>query len=95
MAGPFFFWLAAQVAVTVLFILFVVFPVMGRNYFAAVLSAGFAGFGLGATPTAIANMSAVAKSHGPSPTAFIIVPLVGAFFVDIANSFLLQFFLSL
>ncbi|OAO02419.1 sodium/glutamate symporter [Sphingomonadales bacterium EhC05] len=95
LAGPLFFLLAAQVAVTVLFILFVVFPVMGRNYFAAVLSAGFAGFGLGATPTAIANMSAVAKSHGPSPTAFIIVPLVGAFFVDIANSFLLQFFLSL
>ncbi len=95
LAGPLFILLAAQVIVTVLFILFVVFPVMGRNYFAAVLSAGFAGFGLGATPTAIANMSAVAKSHGPSPTAFIIVPLVGAFFVDIANSFLLQFFLSL
>ncbi len=95
LAGPLFILLAAQVIVTVLFILFVVFPIMGRNYFAAVLSAGFAGFGLGATPTAIANMSAVAKSHGPSPTAFIIVPLVGAFFVDIANSFLLQFFLSL
>ncbi len=95
LAGPLFILLAAQVIVTVLFILFVVFPVMGRNYFAAVLSAGFAGFGLGATPTAIANMSAVAKSHGPSPTAFIIVPLVGAFFVDVANSFLLQFFLSL
>ncbi len=95
LAGPLFILLAAQVIVTILFILFVVFPVMGRNYFAAVLSAGFAGFGLGATPTAIANMSAVAKSHGPSPTAFIIVPLVGAFFVDVANSFLLQFFLSL
>ncbi len=95
LAGPLFILLAAQVIVAVLFILFVVFPVMGRNYFAAVLSAGFAGFGLGATPTAIANMSAVAKSHGPSPTAFIIVPLVGAFFVDVANSFLIQFFLSL
>lgn len=95
LAGPLFILLAAQVIVAVLFILFVVFPIMGRNYFAAVLSAGFAGFGLGATPTAIANMSAVAKSHGPSPTAFIIVPLVGAFFVDVANSFLIQFFLSL
>lgn len=95
LAGPLFILLAAQVVVAVLFILFVVFPIMGRNYFAAVLSAGFAGFGLGATPTAIANMSAVAKSHGPAPTAFIIVPLVGAFFVDIANSFLIQFFLAL
>ena len=95
LAGPLFILLAAQVVVAVLFILFVVFPIMGRNYFAAVLSAGFAGFGLGATPTAIANMSAVAKSHGPAPTAFIIVPLVGAFFVDIANAFLIQFFLTL
>ncbi len=95
LAGPLFILLFAQVAVAVLFILFVVFPVMGRNYFAAVLSAGFAGFCLGATPTAIANMSAVAKSHGPAPTAFIIVPLVGAFFVDVANSFLIQFFLTL
>jgi len=95
LAGPLFGILAAQVVVAVLFILFVVFPLMGRNYFAAVLSAGFAGFCLGATPTAIANMSAVTKTHGPAPTAFIIVPLVGAFFVDVANAFLIQFFLAL
>ncbi len=95
LAGPLFGLLAVQVLVAVLFILFVVFPIMGRNYFAAVLSAGFAGFCLGATPTAIANMSAVTKTHGPSPTAFIIVPLVGAFFVDVANALLIQFFLSL
>ncbi|QYJ08334.1 sodium/glutamate symporter [Qipengyuania flava] len=95
LAGPLFGILAAQVVVAVLFILFVVFPLMGKNYFAAVLSAGFAGFCLGATPTAIANMSAVTKTHGPAPTAFIIVPLVGAFFVDVANAFLIQFFLSL
>lgn len=95
LAGPLFGILAAQVVVAILFILFVVFPLMGRNYFAAVLSAGFAGFCLGATPTAIANMSAVTKTHGPAPTAFIIVPLVGAFFVDVANAFLIQFFLAL
>lgn len=95
LAGPLFGILAAQVAVAVAFILFVVFPIMGRNYFAAVLSAGFAGFCLGATPTAIANMSAVTKTHGPSPTAFIIVPLIGAFFIDVANAFLIQFFISL
>jgi len=94
LAGPLFILLFVQVLIAILFILLVVFPVMGKNYFAAVLSAGFAGFSLGATPTAIANMSAVAKSHGPSPTAFIIVPLVGAFFVDVANSFLIQFFLA-
>ena len=68
---------------------------MGRDYQASVLSAGFAGFGLGATPTAVANMSAVTKTHGPAPTAFIILPLVGAFFVDLANSFIIRYFLSL
>ncbi|MEM1050912.1 MAG: sodium/glutamate symporter [Pseudomonadota bacterium] len=95
LAGPLFGILAAQVIVAVVFILFVVFPLMGKNYLAAVLSSGFAGFSLGATPTAIANMSAVTKAHGPAPTAFIIVPLVGAFFVDVANAFLIQSFLSL
>ena len=95
LAGPLFGILAAQVLVAVAFILFVLFPIMGRNYFAAVMSAGFAGFCLGATPTAIANMSAVTKMHGPSPTAFIVVPLVGAFFVDVANALLIQFFLAL
>ena len=95
LAGPLAIILLAQVIMTVLFILFVVFPVMGRGYLAGVLSAGFAGFSMGATPTAIANMSAVAKTHGPAPSAFLIVPLVGAFFVDIANAFLIQFFLSL
>ena len=95
LAGPLFGILGAQVLVAVAFILFVVFPLMGRNYLAAVLSSGFTGISLGATPTALANMSAVTKTHGPAPTAFIIVPLVGAFFVDVANAFLIQFFLSL
>jgi ESS family glutamate:Na+ symporter len=65
---------------------------MGRDYFAAVISAGFAGFALGATPTAIANMTAVTQRYGPSPLAFIILPLVSAFFVDIANAFIIQWF---
>ncbi len=95
LAGPLFILLGLQVVVAVVFILFVVFPVMGKNYLAVVLSAGFTGISLGATPTAVANMSAVTKTHGPAPTAFIIVPLVGAFFIDIANSILIQFFLSL
>lgn len=95
LAGPLLLILAAQVLATVLFIFFVLFPLMGKNYLATVLSAGFAGFALGATPTAVANMTAVTKSHGPAPTAFIILPLVGAFFVDLSNAFIIQFFLGL
>ena len=85
---------AMQAAMTTLFILLVFYRLMGRNYFAAVLSAGFAGFTLGATPTAIANMSAVTKHFGPSPLAFIVLPLVSAFFVDLANAFIIQLFLE-
>lgn len=95
LAGPIFLLLALQVICTVMFIIFVLFVLMGKDYLATVLSAGFAGFALGATPTAIANMSAVTKSHGPAPTAFIILPLIGAFFVDLTNAFVIQFFLSL
>ena len=87
--------LVLQVGLAVAFILFAVFPLMGGAYRAAVLSAGFAGFSLGATPTAIANMTAVAKRYGPSPTAFVILPLVSAFFVDLANAAAIRLFLSL
>ncbi|WP_127088660.1 sodium/glutamate symporter [Aquabacter cavernae] len=79
--------LALQTLAAVLYILFVVFPAMGRTYEAAVLSAGFTGISLGATPTAIANMTAVTKLHGAAPRAFIVLPLVSAFFIDIANAF--------
>lgn len=84
-----------QAAAATVFIVLVVFRVMGRNYFAAVLSAGFAGFALGATPTAIANMKAVTQRYGPSPLAFIVLPLISAFFVDLANAFIIQWFLGL
>jgi len=89
-AGSLMVILLLQVLAAVCFILFVLFPLMGRNYQAAVLSAGFGGFALGATPTAIANMTAVTKSHGPAPLAFIILPLVAAFFVDIVNAFVIK-----
>ncbi|WP_118136449.1 sodium/glutamate symporter [Oceanicella sp. SM1341] len=95
LAGPLVGILALQVALTLAFCVFVLFPLMGRGYRAAVLGAGFAGFALGATPTAIANMTAVTKRHGPSPVAFIILPLVSAFFVDLANAFIIQAFLAL
>ena len=68
---------------------------MGKNYDAAVLAAGHCGFGMGATPTAIANMQAITDRYGASPKAFLIVPMVGAFFVDIMNATILQIFTSL
>ncbi|MGR3616366.1 MAG: sodium/glutamate symporter [Paracoccaceae bacterium] len=82
--------LVAQTLFTILFVLYVLFPLLGRGYRAAVLAAGFSGFALGATPTAIANMSAVTKRYGPSPIAFVVLPLVSAFFVDIANAIVIQ-----
>jgi glutamate:Na+ symporter, ESS family len=78
--------LAIQTAAAVAYIVFVVFPAMGKDYEAAVISAGFTGISLGATPTAIANMTAVTKLHGAAARAFIILPLVSAFFIDIANA---------
>ena len=95
LGGPLLGVLLLQVVATVAFILLVVFPAMGSNYTAAVLSAGFAGFSLGATPTAIANMSSVTKRYGPAPLAFILLPLVSAFFVDLANAFIIRFFVAL
>lgn len=94
LAGPLLIILGLQTLGAVLFIIYILFPLMGKNYQAAVLSAGFGGFALGATPTAIANMTAVTKAHGPAPTAFIILPLVGAFFVDISNAFVIRFALN-
>ncbi|TSJ62624.1 sodium/glutamate symporter [Starkeya sp. 3C] len=83
--------LGVQTLVAVAYIIFVVFPLMGKDYQAAVISAGFTGISLGATPTAIANMTAVTKTHGPAPRAFIILPLVSAFFIDIVNAAVIGF----
>ncbi|MFK5922464.1 MAG: sodium/glutamate symporter, partial [Verrucomicrobiota bacterium] len=94
LAGPIMLLLVAQVVVISLWVIYVIFPAMGRNYDAAVVASGYAGLGLGATPTAIANMTAVTTKYGPSTQAFLIVPLVGAFFIDIANAFIIQKFLS-
>lgn len=95
LAGPLLIILLLQTLSAFAFIFFVLFPLMGRDYQAAVLSAGFGGFALGATPTAIANMTAVTKTHGPAPMAFILLPLVSAFFVDITNAFVIRFMLGL
>lgn len=93
-AGLLLLTMVAQLAATSAFVFLVFFRVMGRDYFAAVLSAGFVGFTLGATPTAIANMGAVTKHYGPSPLAFIVLPLVSAFFVDLANAVVIQTIMS-
>jgi ESS family glutamate:Na+ symporter len=95
LAGPLLIILILQAAAAVAFILFILFRLMGSDYQAAVLSAGFGGFALGATPTAVANMTAVTKANGPAPLAFIILPLVAAFFVDLANAFVIRFALTL
>jgi ESS family glutamate:Na+ symporter len=90
LAVPIFILLLAQVLVISIFAIFVVFKALGKDYEAAIMSAGYAGLALGATPTAIANMTAVSKKYGAAPKAFIVVPLVGAFFVDISNSMIIQ-----
>ena len=92
LGGPLITILVLQALATTAVILFVFFRIMGSDYTAAVLSAGFAGFTLGATPTAIANMSSVTKSYGPAPLAFIVLPLVSAFFVDVANALIIGWF---
>lgn len=86
--------LVLQTVLMVLFAMFVTFRVMGSDYDAAVLSAGHCGFGMGATPTAVANMQAITDKYGPSHKAFLIVPMVGAFFVDIINNVFIKFFVS-
>ncbi len=93
-AGPILIVLMIQMLVITLFVVFVVFRVMGRDYDAGVISAGFVGAGLGATPVAIANMDAVTARFGPSAKAFLVVPLVGAFFIDILNVIAIKFFIG-
>ncbi|WP_399696976.1 sodium/glutamate symporter [Xenophilus sp.] len=78
--------LALQIALAAAFTLWVVYPCMGRNYESAVMCAGFGGIALGSTATAIANMSAVTREHGAAPRAFIVVPLVCGFFIDLVNA---------
>jgi len=93
-ALPLFVILAAQVIVCWLLVSQVVFRLLGGTYDAAVTSSGYFGLAMGATPTAIAIMTATTKKYGASPRSFLVVPLVGAFFVDIANAIVLQTFVK-
>ncbi len=95
LALPILGLLFGQMLLMIAYAIFVTFPVLGRNYDAAVIAAGHCGFGLGATPTAIANMQALTNRFGPSKLAFLVVPMVGAFFIDIANAIVIKLFIAL
>ena len=90
---PVFIVIVVQVIVIVVFVVFVMFRLLGKDYEAAVMSAGFIGLGLGATPVAMANMSAISKEHGPAPKAFIIIPIIGAFIMNFFNAIVIQLML--
>lgn len=93
--GPIFVVLVIQIVVITLFAVLVIFRVVGRDYDAAVIVGGFCGLGMGATPVAIANMNAVTRKYGPSFKAFLVIPLVGAFFIDLTNALVIKFFIGL
>jgi ESS family glutamate:Na+ symporter len=95
LAGPLLLILALQVAAMIVFAVFVTFRVMGKSYDAAILTAGQVGFALSSTAAALAIMKAVTERSGPSPLAFLIVPMVGAFFIDVVNAIVIQGFLTL
>ncbi len=92
---PLLIILAAQVALVAVIGLWVVPRLMGRDYDSAVMSGGFCGFMLGTSANAMANMGALVERYGPAPKAYLVVPLVGAFFIDFANALLITFFLNL
>ena len=94
LALPLITLLAGQTILMFLYTYFVVFNVMGRDYDAAVLSSGVCGFGMGATPNAMANMQAVCEKYAPSVKAFLLVPLVGSLFADFLNSLAITFFIN-
>lgn len=94
-AGPLVLIVLLQVVFIVAYAIWVCFRFMGRDYEAVTTTAGFIGFNLGSTATAIANMQAITAKYGPAPKSFLIVPLAGAFFVDLLNAAVLTVFLSL
>ena len=87
--------LAAQTILMYFYARFVVYNIMGRDYEAAVMTAAFCGFGMGATPNAMANMQAVTKRYGPAPQAYFVVPLVGSLFIDFFNGLIITGFLNI
>ncbi len=91
-AVPMLVILAVQVVVMGVFAVYVTYRVMGRDYDAAVMAGGHCGFGLGATPTAVANMKSLVEKYGAAPRAFLVIPLVGAILIDFTNALVITFF---
>jgi len=94
LALPMIVMLAAQTVLMAVFAYFVVFNLLGKNYDAAVMTSGFCGFGMGATPNAMANMQAITAKYGPAPTAYFVVPLVGSLFIDFFNALIITTFMN-
>lgn len=94
-AGPMMVILVAEVVFMALFAYFVTFKVMGSDFDAATIAAGHCGFGLGATPNGVANMTSVQEEFGPAPRAFFILPIVGAFLIDFTNSLIITIFVNI
>jgi ESS family glutamate:Na+ symporter len=92
--GTIIILMGVQILSVSLFAIYVIFPMVGRDYTAVVIASGYIGMALGATPTAVANMSAITKQFGGAPVAFIVIPLVGAFFIDIMNVIVIKGFLA-
>lgn len=92
---PLLIILAVQVLLIAAVCLALIPRVMGRDYEGAVMSAGFCGFMLGTSANAMANMGALVEKYGPAPKAYLVVPLVGAFFIDFTNALLITLFLNL
>jgi ESS family glutamate:Na+ symporter len=95
LALPMIVILVVQTVIMYFYASFIVFNVMGKDYDAATIASGFCGFGMGATPNAMANMQAITNSYGPAPVAFMIVPLVGSLFIDFFNSAIIIAFTNL
>lgn len=95
LALPLFILLISQVILICLFVYFIEFNVMGHDYDAAVLVAGTCGFGMGATPNAMANMQAICDKYAPSVKAYLLIPLIGSLFADFINSLVITFFINL
>lgn len=95
LAVPLLVMLLAQTVLMAVFANFITFNALGRDYEAAVIASGHCGFGMGATPNAIANMEALAAKYGPAPKAFFVLPLVGSLFIDFFNAAIITFFMNM
>jgi ESS family glutamate:Na+ symporter len=95
LAIPLVVMLLSQALFMAIFAYFIVFRAMGKDYEAAVMTSGVCGFGLGATPNAIANMTAMTELFGPAPTAFFVIPLIGSLIIDPVNASIITIFINI